>query len=59
VTDEDSPIVILDAGRMELCWPFVMMHCSQQPANKKHISSVPKILVVETDVFALHIACIL
>jgi hypothetical protein len=28
-------------------------------ANRKHISSVSKILVVERDVFALHIALIL
>jgi hypothetical protein len=40
---------------MELCWPFVLMHCSPQSANRKHVSSVSKILVVETDVFALHI----
>jgi hypothetical protein len=59
VTNEDSPIVVLDVGRMELCWPFVMMHCSPQPANRKHVSSVSKILVLETDVFALHIAHIL
>jgi hypothetical protein len=36
-----------------------MMHCSPQSANRKHVSSVAKILVVETDVFALHIALIL
>jgi hypothetical protein len=59
VTDEDSPIVVLNAGRMELCWPFVMMPCSPQPANRKHISSVSKILVVETYVSAVHIAHIL
>jgi hypothetical protein len=58
VTDEDSPCAVLGAGRMELCWPFVMMLCSPQSANRKHIS-VSKILVVETDVFALHIAHIL
>jgi hypothetical protein len=56
---EDSLIVVLDAGRMELCWLFFMMHCSPQPANRKHVSSVSKILVAETDVFALHIALIL
>jgi hypothetical protein len=59
VTGEDSPIVILDAGRMKLCWPFVMKHCSPQTANRKHVSSVSKILVVETDVCALHIGLIL
>jgi hypothetical protein len=59
VTDEDSPIVVLDTGRMELCWPFVMMPCSPQPANRKHISSVSKILVVETDVVAVYIAHVL
>jgi hypothetical protein len=59
MTDGDSPIVVLDAGRMELCWPFVMMHCSPQPANRKQVSSVSKILVVEIDVIALHIARLL
>jgi hypothetical protein len=52
-------MVILDAGRMELCWPSVVMHCSPQPANRKHVSSVSKILVVETEVFELHIAVML
>jgi hypothetical protein len=59
MTEEDSPCAVLGGGRMELCWPFVMMHCSPQSANRKHVSSVSKILVVETDVFALHIALIL
>jgi GTP cyclohydrolase III len=59
MTDEDSLCAVLGAGRMELCWPFVMMHCSPQSANRKHVLSVSKILVVETDVFALHIAIIL
>jgi hypothetical protein len=60
VTDEDSPCAVLGAGKMELCWLFVMMSCSPQSANRKHVSSISKILVVvETDVFALHIALIL
>jgi hypothetical protein len=59
VTDEDSPCAVLGAGRMELCRPFVMMLCSPQSANRKHVSSVSKILVGETDVSALHIALIL
>jgi hypothetical protein len=59
MTDEDSPCAVLGAWRLELCWPFVMMHCSPQSANRKHVSSVSKILVVETDVFAIHIALIL
>jgi hypothetical protein len=59
VNDEDSLCAVLGAGKMELCWPFVMMHCSPQSANRKHVSSVSKILVVERDVFALHIALVL
>jgi hypothetical protein len=59
MTDEDSPRAVLGAGRMELCWLFFMMHCSPQSANRKHISSVSEMLVVETDVFALHIALML
>jgi hypothetical protein len=37
MTHEDSPNVVLGAGRMKLCCPFVMMHCSLQPAKKKKI----------------------
>jgi hypothetical protein len=40
MTDEDSLFVLLAAGRMELCWPFVIMHCFPQPAKKNHISYV-------------------
>jgi hypothetical protein len=59
MTDEDSPIVVLDAGRMELCWRFFMMYCSVQSAKRKHVSSVSKIVVAETAVFALYTALIL
>jgi hypothetical protein len=59
MSDEDSPCAVLGAGRMELCWLFCMMHCAPQSANRKHISSVSKMLVAETDVFELHIALIL
>jgi hypothetical protein len=59
VTDTDSPCAVFGAGRTELCWPYIMMHFSPQSANRKYVSSVSKILVVETDMFALHIALIL
>jgi hypothetical protein len=59
MTDEHSPHAVRIAGRMQLCWLFFMMHCSPQPANRKHISSFSKMLVAETDVFALHIALML
>jgi hypothetical protein len=38
VTDEDSLCAVLGAGRMELSWPFVLMHCSPWSAteNKYH-----------------------
>jgi hypothetical protein len=51
MTHEDSLFVVLGAGKMELCWPFVMMHRSPQPANKKKTYQ----LLVEKDVFAFHI----
>jgi hypothetical protein len=52
MTREDSPNVVLGAGRMKLCCPFVMMHCSSHPAKKKKIQ-----LVVKDDL-AYHIAFI-
>jgi hypothetical protein len=51
MTHEDSPNIVLGAGRMKLSYPFVMMHCSSQPAKKKK-------LVEEYD-RAYHIAFIL
>jgi hypothetical protein len=59
MTDEDSLHAVLGAGRMELCWLFFMTRCSPHSANRKHVPSVSKMVVVETDVFALHIALML
>jgi hypothetical protein len=50
MTHEDSPNVVLGAGRMKLCCPCVMMHCSSQPEKKK---------LVEKDDLAYYIAFIL
>jgi hypothetical protein len=46
-------------GEWKSAGHLLMMPCSPQPANRKHISSVSKILVFEKDVFAVHIAHVL
>jgi hypothetical protein len=51
MTHGDSPNVVLGAGRMKLCCPFVMMHCSSLPAKKKKM--------VEKEDLAYHISFIL
>jgi hypothetical protein len=50
---EDSLNVVLGTGRMKLCCPSVMMHCSLQPAKKNPPPPVEK------DDLAYHIAFIL
>jgi hypothetical protein len=40
MNNEDSLFGVLGAGSMELCWLFVMMHGSAQPANRKQISGL-------------------
>jgi hypothetical protein len=53
MTHEDSPNVILGAGRMKHHCPFVMMHFSSQPATGGGDQ------LVEKDDLAYHIAFIL
>jgi hypothetical protein len=40
MNNEDLLFVVLGAGNMELCWLFVIMHCSAQPAYRKQISGL-------------------
>ena len=55
MNNEDSLFGVLGAGSMELCWLFVMMHGSAQPANRKQVSGLVGCKIV----FAFHIAFIL